>query len=137
MSSSKQVDNGNRDEASLAKLFKSKGYWAHIFARSRSGSQPVDAIAFRGSSIWLVDSKNVESGKASFSFDRIEANQRTSLDYAVIKCGLDPKHAGFAVFFERDIDNPRFITYEEVKRIEGEGGKSCNMSLMPLLSDCI
>ena len=101
------VTIGNSKEQEVCKIFKAHHYWAHVCAKNANGSQPVDIIAIKGGTrviAWLVDSKNVEKGKPSFSIDRIEDNQWASLEYANNFAQIDKKNLGFVIYFERTED---------------------------------
>lgn len=121
----KQLKNGNRDEELVISIFKKHGYWCHNFAKDRVGKQPVDIIALKENTSWLVDVKNVENG-VSFPISRIEANQWTCLDYAKNFAKL--KNLGFVICFERDDLRPLFLEYDKALEMLKTEKKSIKMS---------
>lgn len=128
---SKQMENGNRDEELVLKLFQKHGFWAHNFAKAKNGSQPVDVVALKENVSWLVDVKNVREKEISFPFKRIEANQLTCLDYARNFSKI--KNLGFVICFEKLDLRPLLLTYDKYLELEENGSKSVKMSdLRPL-----
>ena len=127
---SKQSEHGKRGEELISDLLHERGYWSHIFAKSLNGSQPFDVIAVSGNpaDVWMVDAKFVRGQSCSFPFSRIEPNQLSSMEFAINFAGVSSKHIGFAIIFERDIQNIRFITYSKVVEMIESGIKSVNMS---------
>ena len=123
---------GSEYESAVAALFRSYGYWAHCMQVKTSG-QPVDVIASKGFGVgpvnrnsgntitFLVDAKHVDSKKVSFTFDRVEPNQITSLQYARDFANMDgDKRLGFVVFFDRD-ESVRWLSINELlKRLEND-----------------
>lgn len=132
---SKQTKNGATGEQRTAKLFNKRGYWAHVLAKTQDGSQPFDVIAVKrnenGTTVWMVDSKWINDQKASFTFTRVEANQLSSMEYAIRFAGIDERNVGFVLFFERDEDNPKFLSFTTLEDEMGRGKKSFNMAELP------
>lgn len=75
MKSNKSI--GNSFEAELCEILSEAGFWAHNLAQNSAG-QPADVIASKGGHAFLIDCK-VCTG-AYFSKNRIEENQRTSME---------------------------------------------------------
>lgn len=119
---------GNSKEQDVCNLFRTHGYWAHAFAKGRSGSQPVDIVAVRGGKtviVWLLDAKNVRKEEPSFSLSRIEPNQWATLAYAHDFAKIDLKYLGFAIFFER-MNEFYWLSYEKALDMNKTGIKSVN-----------
>lgn len=134
---SKQTKNGNKGETIAAGLLNENGYWAHILAKSESGSQPFDIVAIKGnkdstSSVWMVDAKYVNENKVSFTIERVESNQLSSMEYAINFANINEKQVGFVVVFERDLDNPRFLPYRNV--VEGLENKKRSFNIAEMQS---
>lgn len=98
---------GNDCEKKLALLLKQKGYWCHVFEYNKNG-QPCDIVAFNGNKSFLIDVKHCCSTR--FPLSRIEANQRTSFEYA-LRCGI--RNVGFAVWFDV-CESFKWLPYEKV-----------------------
>lgn len=139
MINSKQLKNGNRDEKLICELFKNKGYWAHNFAKSSSGSQPVDIIAVKGNilrdEVWLLDVKNVREQECSFPFKRIEPNQLACFKYA--RSFANIQRLGFAICFERADLKPFWLSYDKYLELNEKGQKSVNLSDLEPLEDLL
>lgn len=125
-----QNKNGQRDEDLACKIFKRYGYWSHNIKKGADGGQPCDIVAINKSTSFLVDVKNVRKEEASFTFSRIEPNQKSSFDYAKNGCGI--KNVGFVIFFERDMLNPRWLSYDQFLSMDSRKEKSANISILPL-----
>lgn len=117
---------GNATEKFTAKTFKKNGYWAHIVSKNISGGQPCDVIAARGNKIWLVDAKHVETSKVSFTFDRIEPNQISSMAYAANYAKIDSDRIGFSIYFDRT-KKLYWFAYTDYVRLHTLGAKSVNI----------
>ena len=133
---SKQLENGTQTEKDIVnKLFRKYGYWSYLTVSTATG-QPVDIIVIKGlengyTNSWLVDAKNVDENKCSFTFDRIEPNQIMSLEYA--KKFSNIKNIGFAIWFRRSDIGAFFLPYDKFIEMKEMGLKSVNMSqLEPL-----
>lgn len=131
----KQLENGKNGEKLLCKIFRENGYWCHLFERNSSGGQPVDIVALRGNDNWLVDSKFIEKQHCSFSLNYVQPNQDTTLRYAREWCKL--KNLGFVIFFERDITNPRFLSFDTYLSMLENNEKSKNMNDLPNFKDLL
>lgn len=125
MINSKQLQVGNEAEKIVQELFKQYGYWAYITPKGKDGSQPVDIIAMKANSNWLVDVKHVRTEEVSFPFNRIEANQITSMDYAYNFSNI--KKVGFAIYFER-INRCVYMPYIKYLDLKKNGRKSVNVN---------
>lgn len=98
-----QDRNGKGTEKFVSKTLKKFGYWAYNMPPKVNG-QPCDVVGAKGGKrtiVWLVDAKHVEVDKISFTFDRIEANQISSMAYAIQFAKINAENVGFAIFFER------------------------------------
>ena len=126
---SKQSKEGTATEKFVAKTFKKFGYWAHILAKAADGSQPCDIFAAKNDSgsckVWLVDAKHVEEGKVSFAFDRVEANQVSSMSYATGFAKLS--NVGFAIYFDRT-KQLYWLPYFKYMQLINFGEKSINLN---------
>lgn len=124
---SKQLIEGNATEKFVVKTFKKHGYWGYILPKKVNG-QPCDIVAGKGGKrtiMWLVDAKHVEEGKVSFSFDRIEPNQISSMAYATNYAKLD--NVGFCIFFDRT-KSLYWFKYTDYLKYVSCGYKSVNMN---------
>ena len=121
-------ENGRLGEAIALEFLKKKGYWVHDTGRSAAGSQPVDLIAVKKGSVWLLDAKFVRKEDPSFRLSDIQPNQITSMRYAKGFAGIE--NLGFFIVFDRDRKNPRLLTYGAFLALKG--AKSVNMSELPL-----
>ena len=92
---------GNEFEGAFCELLKSIGYWALNIPKNKSGAQPFDVIALKGSSVLAIDCK-VCQGKR-FPIDRIEDNQwlafQTVYDKSIACVGIAVLHDGDVYFF--------------------------------------
>lgn len=98
-----QDRNGKGTEKFIAKTLKKHGYWAYNMPMKTTG-QPCDLVGIKGGKrtiAWLIDGKHVEADKISFTFDRIEPNQSSSMAYATQFSKISTEYVGFAIFFER------------------------------------
>lgn len=119
----KSIQNivGDSTEQFIANFLRENGYWAYILPK-KVGGQPFDIIACRYNNIWFVDAKHLEKEKASFTFDRIEPNQKTSMLYAQQFAHIS--NMGFIIYWERTPEKLYFLPYDRVLRSEKEGKKS-------------
>lgn len=119
----KSVQNivGDSTENYTANFLRENGYWAYILPK-KVGGQPFDIIACRCDDIWFLDAKHLEKEKASFSFERIEPNQKTSMSYAQNFAHIT--NMGFVIYWERNPETLYFLPYERVLRMEAGGQKS-------------
>lgn len=125
---------GNKCEALVANFFKDRHYYAHITGQ-KIGGQPVDLICIKGglkNEIVLCDAKHVEFGLVSFTFDRVEPNQDTSMNYAKNYANIE--NLGFAIHFERD-NEIRWLSYDLYLKLKDQGKKSINKDELPLLKE--
>lgn len=132
MITSKQLQYGNRDEKLVIQVFRNKGYWAHNFAKSSSGSQPVDVIAIKENTCWLVDVKNVENG-ISFPISRVEPNQWACMDYARNFAKI--QNLGVVICFEREQLDPLLLEYDKLLELKNNGEKSIKMNELKRLEE--
>ena len=119
----KSVQNivGDSTENYTANFLRENGYWAYILPK-KVGGQPFDIIACRCDDIWFLDAKHLEKEKASFSFERIEPNQKTSMSYAQNFAHIT--NMGFVIYWERNPETLYFLPYERVRKMEADGQKS-------------
>lgn len=123
---SKQMKNGNRAERDIGWLFQTKGFWAHNFAKSQSGAQPVDFVAIRENESWLLDVKNVRSQDVSFPISRIEPNQWACFDYARNFAKI--KNLGIAIRHENSEIYAFWLSYDKLLEMKEKGQKSIKLS---------
>lgn len=135
----KSRENGKKGEAIGQALFRRNGYWVHLTGRSRSGSQPVDLVAIKGTNTetlaWLLDVKFVSIQKPSFGFEDIQPDQLTTLRYAREFANMEK--LGFLIVFERDLENPRFLSYDDYLNISKKGRKSVNMDSLEYMEETL
>lgn len=131
---SKQNIVGNATENEIAKLFKEHKYLAFIIPK-KIGGQPFDIIGCNKNNVWLIDAKHLESNKASFPFERIEPNQRTSMKYAEIVTGIETK--GFVIKWERDVSRHFFLSYDKLIELEKNGAKSIPIKELEVFEDLL
>ena len=112
---------GNSTENFIANFLRENGYWAYILPK-KVGGQPFDIITCRCDDIWFVDAKHLEEEKASFSFERIEPNQKTSMSYAQNFAHIT--NMGFVIYWERTPEKLYFLPYDRVLKSEKENKKS-------------
>ena len=112
---------GNSTENFIANFLRENGYWAYILPK-KVGGQPFDIIACRCDDIWCGDAKHLEEEKASFSFERIEPNQKTSMSYAQNFAHIT--NMGFVIYWERTPEKLYFLPYDRVLKSEKEGKKT-------------
>ena len=112
---------GNEFEKKLCELFGSKGYWCHNFSYDVNG-QPCDIIALKNNSSWLIDVKHCVGN--TFSFSRIEANQKGCFKYA---SSVGVGRVGFAIWFEtlQEFRWMSYDLYENFKKQNVKSVKSC------------
>lgn len=126
----KQLDVGNEAEIKIGKFFQSKGYWAHIFQKKIVG-QPVDIIAGKTDKkneqtyLWLIDAKHLRKEDKSFSFSRIESNQKATLEYAKKFANL--KNLGFCICWDIYPEKIFFLHYDKLVELEQKGAKSAKL----------
>lgn len=132
---SKQMKNGNKAERDIGWLFQAKGYWAHNFAKSQSGAQPVDFVAIRGNECWLLDVKNLRAQDISFPISRIEPNQWACFDYARNFAKI--KNLGVAIRHENSEIYAFWIPYDRLLWMQENGVKSIKLSELDALEDII
>ena len=132
---SKQMRNGNRAERDMGWLFQSKGFWAHNFAKSQSGAQPVDLVAIRGNECWLLDVKNLRAEDISFPISRIEPNQWACFDYARNFAKI--QNLGIAICHENSQILAYWLPYDKLLGLKQNGSKSVKLSDLEALEDLL
>ena len=139
-----QIKLGNATEKLVSKTLRSFGYWNYVLPKKAEG-QPCDIVAMKGIDVknkveiiaWMIDAKHVEN-KASFTFDRIEPNQISSLSYArdFAKIQGYRGYTGFAIFFDRD-KQLYWLSFDQYQKMAENGEKSVNMQELRLLSEVL
>lgn len=122
-------ENGRLGEQIAMEFLKKRGYWVHDTGRNSAGSQPVDLIAIKKGSVWLLDAKFVRMEDSSFRFTDVQPNQVTTMRYAKEFAGIE--NLGFFIVFDRDRESPRFMPYSEYIVLSA-GFKSVKMSELRL-----
>lgn len=139
-----QIKLGNATEKLVSKTLRSFGYWNYILPKKVEG-QPCDIVAMKGIDVknkveiiaWMIDAKHVEN-KVSFTFDRVEPNQISSLSYArdFAKIQGYRGYTGFAIFFDRD-KQLYWLSFEQYQEMVKNGEKSVNMQSLKLFSEVL
>lgn len=130
---SKQLTVGNESEITIEEFLRQKHYYVYVTPK-KVGGQPVDIIALKNDTNWLLDAKHVREEECSFTFNRIEPNQIVSLDYAYNWAGIENR--GFAIIFDRD-SSIRYLSYQKWLEMDKNGLKSVNLNELPLLEDIV
>lgn len=125
---------GNSTEKLISNSFMECRYWAYILPK-KVGGQPFDIIACKGNNTWFIDAKHLEANKASFAFDRIEPNQKTSMMYAHAYANI--QNLGFAIVWDRTPDKIYFFPYLDYLEMEKNGEKSVKIDSLQDLKDLI
>lgn len=120
---------GSSTEEEIAEWFKAHQFVAFVVPKSRNG-QPFDIIAVKQVSdekviFFGVDAKHLELSKKSFTFDRIEPNQKTSMRFARLLGGI--KNLGFVIKSEIDPSRLLFLPYDRFVEEEINGAKSVKL----------
>lgn len=123
----KQQEEGESTEKLVVAAFKNNGFWAYNLPK-KIGGQPFDIIGCKRGITWFVDGKHLEADKASFSFERIEPNQRTSMQYARGFAGI--QNLGFVIKWDRDLSRLFFLSYDKVIELEKNGCKSVKIEVL-------
>lgn len=129
----KSTNVGKKGEALAERFFRERGYWVHLTNRSNSGAQPVDLIAIRGEIPWLLDAKYVSLPKKAFSFDDIQPNQLTTMNYAKNFARID--NLGFFIVFEAEEEKPRYLPYSWYLGLARQGKKSIRMEELKFMME--
>ena len=114
MVKSKQLKVGNETEQIIADYFQSLGFWVYILPK-KIGGQPFDIIASKDKETWFVDAKHLEQNKASFSFERIEPNQKTAMKIATERANM--ANVGFFIYWDRNPDRLYYMLEDKVGSI--------------------
>ena len=139
-----QIKLGNATEKLVSKTLRSFGYWNYVLPKKVEG-QPCDIVAMKGIDVknkveiiaWMIDAKHVEN-KVSFTFDRVEPNQISSLSYArdFAKIQGYRGYTGFAIFFDRD-KQLYWLSFDQYEKMVKNGEKSVNMQSLKLFSEVL
>ena len=128
---------GRATEKLVCKTFKQHGYWCYNIPKKVEG-QPCDIVAAKKNGttflVWLVDAKHIRNEDVSFTFDRIEPNQITSMRYARDFSKLE--NLGFVIFFDRD-KQLRWFAFENYEELAKNGVKSINMANLTLFTEVL
>lgn len=127
------VKIGNATEKKIIQLLRDKNYWIYNTPHKVNG-QPVDIIAIRKNSSWLIDAKHVEQKSISFPFDRIEPNQITTCIYANSFAGIE--NIGFAIDFDRD-GQVYWLPFNLYQELNKTGCKSIKMTNLRLFKEVL
>lgn len=115
------ASNGYAFEVILASLLSKAGFWVHRIVPNAGGQQPADLIVVRGTYHTLIDCKDCAT-RRGFSFDRIEVNQRMSMDRfadrGVYRCWFALRLPNGSV---------RMVSANQLARLEDEGKHSLNL----------
>ena len=104
---------GNRFEQDLSHILADHGFWVHVMQQNKAG-QPADIIAVKGKFHTLIDCKVCDTG--TFTFDRIEDNQRSAMKRFFNRCGE------LCYFALKLPDNSvRMISLSRIDTISGRG----------------
>ncbi len=131
-----QIKLGTATEKFIAKTLKNYGYWVYNMPKKTNG-QPCDIVAIKGGNsflAWLIDGKHVRDEEVSFSFNRIEANQISSMNYAHNYAKIN--NIGFCIFFDRD-KQLRWFPFEKYLDMYNKGFKSVNMNDLELFTEVL
>ena len=131
----RQKDLGNKTEKDIVEVFKKNKYWSLIIPPSPSG-QPFDIIARKKNYTWFIDAKHLENDKASFSFDRIEPNQITSMNYAYHIAEIKDR-IGFVIKWERDVSKHFFFSWDKYITMNQNGLKSVRIEELEILEELL
>ena len=129
---------GKATEKFVCKTLKKFGYWAYNLPKKVEG-QPCDIVAIKKNKaylIWLIDAKHIRNNEVSFTFDRIEPNQISSMRYARDFSNIDACSLGFAIFFDRD-KQLRWLPFEFYEELAKNGVKSVNMNILRLFTEVL
>ena len=128
MVNSKQLQVGNDAEQYIADFLFKKGYMSIIIPKKMSG-QPCDIVACKGGKeAWMIDAKHLSKNEASFSFDRIEPNQLTTM--MIAKNFANMNNLGFVIKWDREESKLFFLSYEELVDLKKNGAKSVKIGLL-------
>lgn len=121
---------GRIAEKDVEKLFSSHGYWALLVQKGPNG-QPFDLIAIKEKENkvykWFVDVKHLRGKVASFTFDRIEANQLTSMKYARSFAGIKD-NLGFVITPDLGESRYLYLPYDKLIEMKEKGLKSVKIA---------
>lgn len=130
---------GTETETKVVNEFAKRNYWAYNFPRNKNGQQPVDVLAIRftnGSKIWFIDAKHVRTQEVSFSFDRIEDDQLTSMWYVTEIAKFPKDNVGFVIEFDR-LGALYWLPYEKYLEMDKNGKKSVNYKELELFLEVL
>ena len=104
-------------ENDLCQCLGKHGFWAHVFARSNSGSQPCDIIAVNHKGKHLIDAK--VCSRKRFVFERMEDNQIAAIEWFSKTCGGE---GWFALHYGED--EIYILNYRYIQKLMEEGAMS-------------
>ena len=118
---------GSDCEKQVINILRGNGFWCYLTPRTATG-QPVDIIAAKSKNncdiVYLFDVKHVRDETVSFTLERIEANQWSSLGYARNFANLE--RLGFAIYFERN-KTLYWLPFTKALELKEKGIKSINL----------
>lgn len=103
---------GAEFENAFVRWLWQRGYWAKALPRDRTGAQPFDVIAIRGTLVIAADCKVCEQPR--FELRRIEDNQR--LAFEVIRQRVDVSKVGFVCYYHGGL---YFIPFSDTETADG------------------
>lgn len=124
---------GELSETSILDIFKKHKYWAFQIPKTPKG-QPFDIIACRDNKYFFIDSKHLETNKASFALERIEPNQITSMQYA--RQYANVKNLGFIINWERD-EQFYFFSYDKFEELKKNNAISVKIETLPKVEEVL
>ena len=134
---------GNKTERSASSILRQEnGYWVYNCPKSRDGSQPVDILAIKGVEnsrlvkALFCDSKHVRTNEVSFTLDRIEPNQWSSLQFINDFAKVHIDNLGFIIEFERT-GKYYWLPYKKALEMSKNNEKSINLSKLKLLEEVL
>lgn len=113
---------GRKTEENVANFFNSFNYVVIPLNKGING-QPFDLIARKENDVWFVDAKHVTDKEASFSFNRIEPNQITSMKYCNVVANIHD-NLGFIIEWDRTPNKFYYFPYGWYQEMNQRGEKS-------------
>lgn len=104
---------GTQYEQEFCQLLSRNGFWAHNLQDNKNG-QPFDIIAAKNNLVYPIDCKDCQG--MTFSFSRVEENQRYAMDLWA-ECGNGDGY--FAIRFGNG--EQWLLYYSAIKHLESRG----------------
>lgn len=124
---------GSTTEKTVVNALRQKGYWVYNTPMKANG-QPVDIIAIKGNVSYLMDAKHIRENDVSFTFNRVEPNQITTMLYAMDFAKIE--NLGFAILFERT-GAIYWLDFKKFLESQKNGKKSININELELFDNVI